>query len=39
VATNDGNEAARPLLRVIWMVADGPAEALRLVPTDVAAGR
>jgi len=39
VATKDGSVLVRPLLRLIWIVADGPAAALRLVPTAVAAGR
>ena len=39
VATKDGSVVARPLLRLIWMVAARPADALRLVLTDVAAGR
>ena len=39
VATNDGSVAARPLLRLTWMVAARPADVLRLVPTPVTAGR
>ncbi len=39
VATNDGSVVTRPLLRLIVIVADWPAAALRFVPTDVAAGR
>ena len=39
VATNDGSVLTRPLLRLIVIVADWPAVALRLVLTDVAAGR
>jgi hypothetical protein len=39
VATKTGSVVARPSLRLIWIVAEGPAAAFRLVPTEVAAGR